>query len=403
MTKIIAASAVLTLALSASADVRYTITDLGTLGNFSATAKGISQNGLIVGAANTPATGYDFAVRWGNGGGQVLTGEGASGASANAVNNSGVVVGVTDSLALNGFVLDSTGLHQLPTPGAFGGSGCDINDAGLIVGGMQNHEFYRHAATWRLVNGAYVMTPLPELGGLTSVALAVNAQGVIVGSAEQSNHLNVPCIWTVTGVQPLAIETSSIAEALGINDANQVVGYSYTNTGGAAFFWSEATGEVDMGTLGNAYSTARAINNHGVAVGQSYVAGTSAIQHAFVWQLGGVMTDLNTLITPGSGWELWDAQDINDGGKIVGGGIKNGHAHAFLLTPIVCLADMGGPGGVAGADGALDNNDFIAFINRFFAQDAEADIGSAGGVAGVDGAWDNNDFIVFIDRFFAGC
>jgi hypothetical protein len=66
-------------------------------------------------------------------------------------------------------------------------------------------------------------------------------------------------------------------------------------------------------------------------------------------------------------------------------------------------ADVGGQGGVHGPDGVLDNNDFIVFIDLFFAHDPIADRGIQGGVAGTDGAWDNNDFIVFIDQFFAGC
>ncbi|HYD02454.1 MAG TPA: GC-type dockerin domain-anchored protein [Phycisphaerales bacterium] len=68
-----------------------------------------------------------------------------------------------------------------------------------------------------------------------------------------------------------------------------------------------------------------------------------------------------------------------------------------------CLADLGQVGGVPGTDGVLDNNDFVVFIDYFFAQDARADRGSTGGVPGADGAWDNNDFVVFIDQFFAGC
>jgi len=400
--KMAAASATLLLTLGAHADVRYTITDLGSFGNFSATAKGISSNGLIVGAANQ-TSGYDFAVRLTPGGQpQVITGEGASGAFASAVNSSGVVVGLTDSLSLNGFVLDSTGLHPLSNLGGFGGMGCDINDAGLIVGQAYDEGQFGHAVTWRLQNGAYTMTPLPELGGFSSVARAVNAQGVIAGAADLPSSFGVACIWTTQGAQPLDVHTSSFAEAMGINDANQVVGYSYTETGTVAFLWSEDTGEINLGGLGNAHSIARAINNRGEVVGQSYIAGTSATQHGFIWK-NGAMTDLNTLIVPGSGWLLWDATDINDDGLIVGGGILNGHAHAFLLTPVACPADMGSAGGVAGADGVLDNNDFIAFINRFFAGDAAADMGVAGGFAGTDGVLDNNDFIVFIGRFFGGC
>jgi hypothetical protein len=68
-----------------------------------------------------------------------------------------------------------------------------------------------------------------------------------------------------------------------------------------------------------------------------------------------------------------------------------------------CPADIGMTGGTPGSDGLLDNNDFVVYIDRFFAHDASADVGSTGGAPGADGAWDNNDFIVFIDQFFAGC
>jgi len=66
------------------------------------------------------------------------------------------------------------------------------------------------------------------------------------------------------------------------------------------------------------------------------------------------------------------------------------------------LADVGRQGGLAGADGVLDNNDFVAFIDFFFSNDPRADMGAQGGVRGVDQALDNNDFVVFIDAFFLG-
>ncbi|MBY0308300.1 MAG: hypothetical protein K2Q09_06130 [Phycisphaerales bacterium] len=73
------------------------------------------------------------------------------------------------------------------------------------------------------------------------------------------------------------------------------------------------------------------------------------------------------------------------------------------LTLPGCPADIGRAGGLPGSDGALDNNDFIAFIGAFFAGEPLADRGSAGGLPGSDGAFDNNDFIVFINQFFGGC
>ena len=65
-------------------------------------------------------------------------------------------------------------------------------------------------------------------------------------------------------------------------------------------------------------------------------------------------------------------------------------------------ADVGRNGGMFGADLALNNNDFLVFIQLFFDRSARADIGTAGGSPGSDGLFDNNDFIAFIDLFFEG-
>ncbi len=77
--------------------------------------------------------------------------------------------------------------------------------------------------------------------------------------------------------------------------------------------------------------------------------------------------------------------------------------NASMLRVAACPADIGRQGGVAGADGELNNNDFIAFIDYFFSQDRRADRGVQGGVAGTDGQFDNNDFVVYIDQYFSGC
>jgi uncharacterized membrane protein len=96
-----------------------------------------------------------------------------------------------------------------------------------------------------------------------------------------------------------------------------------------------------------------------------------------------------------------------DGKVIVGGSWHNDVREAWVLrlpgAVPPCAPDIGSTGGVAGADGHLDNNDFISFINFFFLADPRADIGVVGGVPGHDGRYDNNDFVVFIDQFFTGC
>ncbi|HZW06715.1 MAG TPA: PA14 domain-containing protein, partial [Phycisphaerales bacterium] len=76
----------------------------------------------------------------------------------------------------------------------------------------------------------------------------------------------------------------------------------------------------------------------------------------------------------------------------------------LVRLPVQCnQADVGSTGGVNGPDGTLDNNDFVVFINYFFAHNPLADLGVTGGVPGSDGSWDNNDFVAFIDYFFSPC
>ena len=109
-----------------------------------------------------------------------------------------------------------------------------------------------------------------------------------------------------------------------------------------------AAGLVDeLGRLLGAWRDG--INASGQVTGWSYT--TTGTMHAFLYS-GGVMTDLNTLIDPTSGWVLQTAQAINDSGQITGYGIIGGQTHAFLLTPIpepssVVLAALGFAGFIA--------------------------------------------------------
>jgi hypothetical protein len=55
---------------------------------------------------------------------------------------------------------------------------------------------------------------------------------------------------------------------------------------------------------------------------------------AVLFRDGVGLADLNTLISPASGWTLQVARDISDTGLIVGLGMFGGRSTAFLLTPI---------------------------------------------------------------------
>ncbi|MDP1662013.1 MAG: agmatine deiminase family protein [Phycisphaerales bacterium] len=76
---------------------------------------------------------------------------------------------------------------------------------------------------------------------------------------------------------------------------------------------------------------------------------------------------------------------------------------AFTINGTPCTADVGAQGGITGPDGRLDNNDFIAFVDLYFAGDVRADLGRQGGLPGGDGSHDNNDFVVFVNAYFTPC
>ena len=99
---------------------------------------------------------------------------------------------------------------------------------------------------------------------------------------------------------------------------------------------------TDLGTLG-ATSHEEGINSAGQIVGRSKVTPDAAVQHAFLWEYGGPMVDLNTLIPPNSPLLLEEGGNINDRGEIAGRGVPLGCddvdacGHAFLLIP--CTSD----------------------------------------------------------------
>ena len=117
--------------------------------------------------------------------------------------------------------------------------------------------------------------------------------------------------------------------ATDINDAGQVVGYSYTSTGVQHAFVTgpNGVGITDLGTLGGAESRAWGINASGQVVGVSDLAKPNpAHSHAFITGPNGAgMRDLS----PGSEFES-SATGINDTGT--GGGYVSGILRVFLWS-----------------------------------------------------------------------
>ncbi len=89
---------------------------------------------------------------------------------------------------------------------------------------------------------------------------------------------------------------------------------------------------TDLGTLGGTDSYGEAINDSGQVVGS---ANTSIGDwDAFLYS-NGSMIDLNSVVAPGSGFTMTEADGINDAGDICGQGTDaDGNSYAFELTPI---------------------------------------------------------------------
>jgi len=275
--------------------------NLGTLSGATVSgAIGINDSGTVVGYSNVngqPATNF-VAVKWSSTGAITNLGKlsGGSSSAAFEINSSGEIAG--DSFLGSGIV-DATSwtsnqiknLGRLPK--AIFTAGLDINDNGYIVGESvfsYGPPFTSHAFLW---NGS-TMKDLDTLSGsVTSIANAINSAGVIVGQSDG----------TVTR------------------------GHWH------AVLWNTSERIRDLGTLpGGTYSIAFGVNDFGVVVGYGNRSNNAA--HAMVWTSSGGMRDLNSLIPAGSGWVLINANAINNVGQITGYGAKNGHNHAFLLTPV---------------------------------------------------------------------
>src|SRR5262249_17477548 len=120
-----------------------------------------------------------------------------------------------------------------------------------------------------------------------------------------------------------------------ISDAGEVAGTASTQDDQAVhpFLWKNGI-MTDLGILpGDSCSQSQAVNSKRQMVGESAPCDFTSAR-AFLWENGGPMVDLNTLVPSGSGLQLDSAVDINDRGEIVGSGIlANGNAHAILLIP----------------------------------------------------------------------
>jgi len=254
----------------------------------------------------------------------------------------GIAINGSDQVAVDGIGPGSTALfysggsgHRVGSIDGGYTSAYGINDLGDIVGSAKNDDGGTVGFSW--VGG--VFHDLSSLGIIR--AAAINDSGQIVGSSgyywtyggyvHGSLHACLVSGGVFTDLGSLTGDPRTNTEALGINSAHQIVGYSTASDGLQHAFLFSGSAMQDLGTVDGDNATAIAINSGGVVIGNlTNLYGASL--GAFVYS-NGTMTDLDSLIVNGADWSQLVVTGINDGGAIVGYGTLNGGSHGFLAVP----------------------------------------------------------------------
>ena len=340
-------------------------------GGYSAYPSGISRSGLIAGMAINgaldPITGFpeETAVFWQQGKITNLGTLGGYESGSSMVNSRGQVAGfatnaIPDPYSFfnlgtqaRAFLWDETyGMQDIGTLGGPDAVSTSINDRGQIAGASYTNSVPTvDPFLWE----EGTMIDLGSLGGTSGFegdGVALNNHGQIVGSSNLAGDIYYhPFLWTKPGpMQDLGTFGGNYGTANAVNEAGEVVGWA-TNSGDQAlfaFFWKNGT-LTNLGVLpGKVCSYAHQINAEGQVTGSSDDDCADGNSHAFLWENGGPMVDLNDLVS-GADMTLGGATGINDRGEITGvGTLANGDLHAFLMIP----CDENHPG-VEGCDYSL--------------------------------------------------
>ncbi len=174
-----------------------------------------------------------------------------------------------------------------------------------------------------------------SLGGPNTVAWGTNVAGHVVGSADLPDGQTYHAFLFANGTTVDLGTLGGRSEAFAVNSADVVVGWSQAGGGTSRHAFRYENGVMlDLGTLGGASSEALAVNRDGDVVG--WAETPQGEQRAFIWR-SGMLTNLNTLIPPASGWILQAATAIDERGAVAGYGQFQGQLRAFFLTPPIDL------------------------------------------------------------------
>lgn len=221
----------------------------------------------------------------------------------------------------------------LPHGAATRSAAYSINATGRIVGELDNGTAST-AVTWANPNAGPVNLPMAA-GQIDATAFFINDAGEIAGELLAAGKISA-ALWrpNATGAYvdaPLLLPGAALLDgdstALSINAAGVIAG-EITDIAGKvhAARWSPGPGGVytlaDLGTAGDAGSSASAINDAGQTVGHAVAAGGTAT--AVAWAPGATASAVVDAAPAGS-----QAYAINAGNRVVG---MSG-TQAFIALP----------------------------------------------------------------------
>ena len=221
----------------------------------------------------------------------------------------------------------------------------DVNDSGVVVGSERATDGRFHAFRYTDAGG------LQDLGATgTAYASSVASDGSIGGHLTAATDPSTLYGYRYTPSGGITRVCDTPCSIWDLDARGQVVGLAIDPLDSLkwqAFIQSPGTPLRRLGTLGGARSSASGLNEAGVVVGNSQLAGSAKndVGHAFMWDATNGMRDLNALASVGGeGWVLQAANDVS-AHAVVGYGTYKGHTRPFLFDLIThAVTAVGGAG-----------------------------------------------------------